>query len=435
MRAALSGRDLLAVMPTGVGQVDRLPASRAAPARADAGRVAAHRPDEGPGGRADPQGHPGRRAPLARAVPPAPRGGVERHAGGPAAPPVRRARAVRLRRLPAAARGDADRALRRRRGALRVGVGSRFPPRLPPARRRGRAVPPRATAQGRPPILAFTATATPEVREDIVELLGLANPEVFVAGFDRPNLFPDVRKVSGEIEKRALLPDLVGGRRALVYAATRKSAARAAEALRQPGRRRRGVPRRNGRARAHPGTERDSRTASLRVVCATNAFGMGIDRPDVEAVVHFEIPGSLEAYYQEIGRGGRDGRPRRRHAAVELRGRPHARVPDRPGRRRRIPAGRCADAFGGPVGAGPEARPRPAKARAHDRVCRLLRLLPRDAPRLLRRARGGAGVRLLRKLRPPPDSPSRGPPPAAQDPVRRRPRAASGGESARSWRC
>ena len=160
---------------------------------------------------------------------------------------------------------------------------------------------------GRPPILAFTATATPEVRDDIVELLGLESPEVFVAGFDRPNLFPDVRKVSGEIEKRALLPELVGGRRALVYAATRKSAARAAEALRQSG---------IAAEAYHAGLDEPERTrvqnqfadGSLRVVCATNAFGMGIDRPDVEAVVHFEIPGSLEAYYQEIGRGGRDGR-------------------------------------------------------------------------------------------------------------------------------
>ncbi len=162
--------------------------------------------------------------------------------------------------------------------------------------------------EGRPPIIAFTATATPEVREDIAALLGLENPEIFVAGFDRPNIFFDVRRVSGELEKRALLPELVGGRRALVYAATRKSAERAAEALRAAG----------TRAEVyHAGLEEAERSrvqngfaaGRIRVVCATNAFGMGIDRPDVEAVVHFEIPGSLEAYYQEIGRGGRDGRP------------------------------------------------------------------------------------------------------------------------------
>src|SRR5262245_536681 len=86
-------------------------------------------------------------------------------------------------------------------------------------------------AEGRPPVIAFTATATPEVREDILTLLGLSSPRVFVAGFDRPNIFFDIRPVSGELEKRALLPELVGARRALIYAATRKSTERAAEAL------------------------------------------------------------------------------------------------------------------------------------------------------------------------------------------------------------
>src|SRR6266545_1563665 len=162
--------------------------------------------------------------------------------------------------------------------------------------------------EGRPPVIAFTATATPEVRDDILTLLALVEPEVFVAGFDRPNLFFDVRRVSGELEKRALLPDLVGGRRALIYAATRKSTERAADALRAGG---------TDAEAYHAGLDETERSrvqdgfaaGRIRVICATNAFGMGIDRPDVEAVVHFEIPGSLEAYYQEIGRGGRDGRP------------------------------------------------------------------------------------------------------------------------------
>jgi len=162
-------------------------------------------------------------------------------------------------------------------------------------------------AAGRPPVLAFTATATPEVRDDIVALLGLSEPAVFVAGFDRPNLRLEVRRVSGEIEKRRILPELVGTGRALVYAATRKSTERAAEALRAAGR---------SAETYHAGMDDAGRTrvqerfanGSLPIVCATNAFGMGIDRPDVEAVIHFEIPGSLEAYYQEIGRGGRDGR-------------------------------------------------------------------------------------------------------------------------------
>jgi len=165
-------------------------------------------------------------------------------------------------------------------------------------------------APGRPPVIAFTATATPEVREDIVLLLELRQPEVFVAGFDRPNLFLEVRKVSGEIEKRVLLPELVGSRRALVYAATRKSAERAAESLQAAGldaeAYHAGLIERE-RSRVQNGFAQ----GKVRVVCATNAFGMGIDRPDIEAVVHFEIPGSLEAYYQEIGRGGRDGREAR----------------------------------------------------------------------------------------------------------------------------
>jgi ATP-dependent DNA helicase RecQ len=171
---------------------------------------------------------------------------------------------------------------------------------------------PALAALGDPPVLALTATATPDVEEDIRRQLRRPGMQVIDTGLYRANLHYAVRQVTNDREKREALLELVRGTRGagIVYTATIKAAKEVHAMLGEAGEEPLIY---HGSASARERTERQERfmEGRARLMVATNAFGMGIDKRDIRFVIHDQVPGSLEEYYQESGRAGRDGKAAR----------------------------------------------------------------------------------------------------------------------------
>ncbi len=162
----------------------------------------------------------------------------------------------------------------------------------------------------RPRIIALTATATPKVRDDISAQLGLKDTASFIAGFDRPNLALRVVPCKTDRERIAHAAQIIerSDGTGIIYASTRKAVEEVSGQLQRLGRKVMGY---------HAGLDERTRSrvqdsfmsGELQAIIATNAFGMGVDKRNLRFVTHYNLPGSIEAYYQEVGRGGRDGLP------------------------------------------------------------------------------------------------------------------------------